>query len=153
MGKATGRVAESVAAGLLLYGAIWILQNQSVGMDLVNRVVAVVGALGLSWATPTWLAVGVLVATGIAVRLIAYWTRIPGGVGGDPLCAYSTLNTLGGLLFGAATVCGLLAGAMSVSMSGAWWGLPLLGVALVAGVRQFAKLSRGVSRIWSPAVF
>ena len=148
-----GRVAESVVGGVLLYGVLWILQNRSVGTDLVHGAVAVVGALGASLASATWLAAVALLALGIAVRLVANWRPIPRGVGGDSFYAHSILRGLGGLLFGAAVVCGLLAGAMSVSMSGAWWGLPLIAVALLAAARQVASVSRLVSRIWSPAAF
>jgi uncharacterized membrane protein HdeD (DUF308 family) len=153
MGNAVGRVAESVAAGVLLYSVLWILQNRSGGTDLVNGVVALVGALGVRKASATWVRAGVLLLLGIAVRIVAFWTPVPQGVDTDPFFARSILRALASALCGAAAVCGLLAGAMSVSMSGRWWGLPLVAVALVVGYREISNVSRRVSRVWSPAVF
>jgi len=153
MGKAAGRVAESVAAGVLLQCVLWILQNRSGGTDLVNGVVAVVGAFGVRMASATWLTAAGLFTLGIAVRLFAYWAPAPQGVSTDPFYARSILRDLGSALIGVAVVCGLLAGAMSLSVSGAWWGLPLIAVAFVAAARQVATVSRGVSHIWSPAAF
>lgn len=153
MDKAAGRVAEYVAGGLLLYGAIWIMQNGSAGMDIVNRAVTVVADVGVGWATATWTTTAALLAAGIAARLVAHWTPIPRGVGGDPICAYSVIYGLGSLLLSTAALCGLVAGAISVSLSGAWWGLSLLAVALLGVIRKSAKVVRRARRIWSPAVF
>lgn len=146
-------VAQHVMGGLVLYGAIWAIENSELGQE---RMVAGLGALaeiGRQWVSPLWLiSLSLLVLAG-AGALAARFVRAPRALGLDRADVQLLLGGLAKLLLRGGLVGSLAAAGISVMAGDATWGVTLVAASALIAVRWMWRSARRFQRFWNPGIY
>jgi hypothetical protein len=151
--KGLRQVAQSVAGGLILYGAVWMLEHTEVSQERLAAAIAALAQLGRQWVSP--LAIGSIILTILAAAsyIAARILPVPRGIGLDRSDARLILGRMGRLLLGAALVGALAATSFFVMADSAAWGITLLAASSLIAARWLWRSARWLNRLLNPGIY
>lgn len=145
-------VMQHVTGGLLLYGAIWALENSEIGQGRMAASLAALRDIGGQWVTSMWITSVTLVVLSAAAVLAGRVVPVPRGVGLDRADAKLLFARLAKLLLRVALVASIAAAGFSVLDGSAVWGITLLAASTLILVRWVWQSARRLNQFLNPRI-
>lgn len=146
-------ILQRVTGGLLLYGAIWALENSEVGQERVVNSLAALGEIGRQWVAPLWITSLILVVLAGASVLGAKVVPVPQGVGLHRSDATLIFGGLGKVLLRGGLIGSLAAAGFSLMAGSATLGATLLAASTLIAVRWVWQSARRLNQFLNPRIY